>query len=111
PDSIVIQAGCLPEVTGDDIGASAARTQDRLQLPVLAVGQHNDVAGVSLGDMLGQRRFAIDRPLDPHGVAILGMPAFLGRTELVALLERAGVHVHTVVLPEVPDNAIESLTY
>lgn len=111
PDSIVIQAGCLPEVTGDDIGASAARTQDRLQLPVLAVGQHNDVAGVSLGDMLGQRRFAIDRPLDPHGVAILGMPAFLGRTELVALLERAGVHVHAVVLPEVPDNAIESLTY
>jgi hypothetical protein len=109
PDSVVIQAGCLPEVTGDDIDASAARTKDRLRLPVVAVGQHNDVAGMSFGDLLERESYALDRPLEPHAVVLLGMPAFLGRRELLGLLQRAGVDVLATVLPEIPDNAIESL--
>jgi hypothetical protein len=109
PDSVVIQAGCLPEVTGDDIEASAARTKDRLRLPVVAVGQHNDVAGASFGDLLERETFALDRRLDSRGVVLLGMPAFLGRSELLELLKRADVNVLGVVLPEIPDNAIESL--
>jgi hypothetical protein len=109
PDSVVIQAGCLPEVTGDDIDAAAARTKDRLRLPVVAVGQHNDVAGASFGDLLERESFPLDRQLDPLGVVLLGMPAFLGRSELLELLKRAGVNVLGVVLPEVPNGAIESL--
>lgn len=109
PDSVVIQAGCLPEVTGDDIDAAAARTKDRLRLPVVAVGQHNDVAGASFGDLLERESFTLDRPLDPRGVVLLGMPAFLGRSELTDLLKRAGVNVLGIVLPEIPDHAIESL--
>ncbi len=109
PDSVVVQAGCLPEVTGDDIDAAAARTKDRLRLPVVAVGQHNDVAGASFGDLLERETFSLDRGLDPNGVVMLGMPAFLGRSDLFDLLERAGVKVLASVLPEVPDHAIEIL--
>lgn len=109
PASVVIQAGCLPEVTGDDIDAAAARTKDRLRLPVVAVGQHNDVAGVSFSELLERESVRLDRPLDPHGVALLGMPAFLGRSELLALLQRAGVDVLAAVLPEIPGQAIEAL--
>jgi hypothetical protein len=109
PDAVVIQAGCLPEVTGDDIDAAAARTKDHLRLPVVAVGQHNDVAGVSFTDLLERESFALDRPLVPHGVVVLGMPAFLGRSELLDVLQKAGVEVLAVVLPEIPDDAIEAL--
>lgn len=109
PDSVVIQAGCLPEVTGDDINAAAARTKDRLRLPVVAVGQHNDIAGVSFGDLVERETFALDRKLDATGVVVLGMPAFIGRRGLFDLLERAGVNVLGSVLPEVPGSAIELL--
>jgi hypothetical protein len=110
PDSVVIQAGCLPEVTGDDIDAAAARTKDVLRLPVVAVGQHNDVAGASFGELFDRDSVSLDRELNPHGVALLGMPAFVGRRSLIGLLERAGVDVLTVVLPDIPDGAIESLS-
>jgi hypothetical protein len=109
PDAVVIQAGCLPEVTGDDIDAAAARTKDRLRLPVVAVGQHNDVAGVSFSDLLERESFSLDRTLAPRGVVLLGMPAFLGRSELLEILRRAGIDVLAIVLPEIPDDAIESL--
>lgn len=109
PDSVVIQAGCLPEVTGDDIDAAAARTKDRLRLPVVAIGQHNDVAGMSFGELLERENFTLDRRLDSRGVVLLGMPAFLGRTELLELLKRAEVNVLAVVLPDVPDHAIEAI--
>lgn len=109
PDSVVIQAGCLPEVTGDDIDAAASRTKDRLRLPVVAIGQHNDVAGMSFGDLLERESFALDRSLNPRGVVLLGMPAFLGRRELMDLLKRADVNVLATVLPEIPDNGIDML--
>jgi hypothetical protein len=109
PDSVVIQAGCLPEVTGDDIDASAARTHDKLRLPVISVGQHNDVVGKSLDGMLDIQPIPLDRELDPVGVAILGMPALAGRRELLAVLERAGIHVLTQLLPDMGEHAIEQL--
>ncbi|PRP94279.1 nitrogenase component 1 [Enhygromyxa salina] len=109
PDSVVIQAGCLPEVTGDDIVASAARTHDKLRLPVFAVGQHNDVVGKSFGDMLAVHPISLDRELDPLGVAILGMPALAGRRELLGLLDRAGVKVLTQLLPDMGEDALEQL--
>lgn len=108
-DSIVIQAGCLPEVTGDDIDAAAARS--KLRLPIVTVGQHNDVAGVSLGDLIEREAFVLDRAFDPRGVVLLGMPAFHGRSELCDLLARAGVNVLAMVFPEIPDHAITALRH
>ncbi|NVB41386.1 AAA family ATPase [Pseudenhygromyxa sp. WMMC2535] len=109
PDSVVVQGGCLPEVTGDDLEASAARTRGKLRLPVLAVGQHNDPSAKALGEGFAGREISSSRPLDATGVVLMGMPAFIGRDELVALLEAAGISVLATVLPEMDEDSIDQL--
>lgn len=109
PSSVVIQAGCLPEVTGDDIHASSARTHDRLRLPVIAVGQHNDVVGATLDDLLAQREVNLERALESHAVMLLGTPQFGGLAELQAVLARAGIEVLGSILPRLHERDVDGL--
>ncbi|MCA9696587.1 MAG: hypothetical protein KC431_03595, partial [Myxococcales bacterium] len=113
PDSVIVQSGCLPDVTGDDLEASAARTRDKLRLPVFAVGQHNDPTGKALGALFAEGEhstpIALDRPLDETGMVVLGMPAFVGSAELTGILGEAGIRVLAGVLPQVMDDACEQL--
>jgi hypothetical protein len=100
PELVIVQAGCLPEVTGDDLQASVSRTSARLRLPVVVVGQHNDPVGASLGQLVEREAVDPNRPLEPGTVMFLGMPAFRGRERLLELFEHAGIRVAGAVLPE-----------
>lgn len=109
PDMVFIQAGCLPDVTGDDLEASVARTSDRLRLPVVVVGIQNDPISTAMSKLMEGSDIAQDRPLDPGSIALLGVPDFVGRHSLGELLERAGIRVLTSVLPNLDRHGLDLL--
>jgi hypothetical protein len=109
PELVFIQSGCLPDVTGDDLDASVARTSAKLRLPVIVVGTQNDPISAAMGKLVQAREIAPDRPLAPGSVALLGMPEFAGRRSLDELLERAGIPVLVSVLPNFDRAAVEQL--
>jgi len=109
PDMVFIQSGCLPDVTGDDLDASAARTAGKLRLPVVVVGTQNDPISAALGKLMQGRSFARDRALERGAIALVGLPDFAGRRSLDALLERAGIPVLTSVLPNLDNHALDQL--
>lgn len=110
PELVIVKAGCLPEVTGDDLHAAVARTAGRLRLPVVVVGQHNDPVGASLAQLVAAAAKDPQRPLDGDCVALLGLPDFRGRDELRALLEQVGLSVG-MVLPEASPDQLERLSH
>lgn len=109
PTHVVVRAGCLPEVTGDDLEASVARTADRLRLPVIVTGNYDDQAGKEMGELVQRMDPRPDRELEPGTVALLGMPTFVGSRDSLALLERAGVQVRCSVLPDLAADTVEEL--
>jgi hypothetical protein len=109
PELVIVQAGCLPEVTGDDLQASVARTSARLRLPVVVVGQHNDPVGVSLGQLIERDTIDRSRTLAPHTVMFVGMPAFRGRERLFELFEHAGIRVAGALLPDFDPQVVARL--
>ncbi len=109
PDLVIVQSGCLPEVTGDDLEASVARTRGKLRLPVVVVGNPHDIVGKSLGELVEQQTISPQRELDDDSVVFVGLPSFHGRRMLGELLERAGIRVAGVVLPELEHDMVERL--
>lgn len=109
PELVIVQAGCLPEVTGDDLQASVARTSARLRLPVVVVGQHNDPVGASLGQLVERETVDPERKLEPDTVMFLGLPAFRGRGAIFELFERAGIRVAGTLLPDFTPEVVARL--
>jgi hypothetical protein len=109
PEMVFIHAGCLADVTGDDLEASAARTASKLRLPVVVVGNQNDPVSTALSKLMDSNVITPERPLEPGGVALLGLPEFVGRRTLHEQLERAGINVLVSVLPNLDHNALELL--
>jgi nitrogenase molybdenum-iron protein alpha/beta subunit len=109
PKMVFVHGGCLPDVTGDDLEASVARTRDKLRLPVVVVGTRNDPLAAALGELVGEREFDPQRELEPGSVALLGFPEVTGRAEIDAMLERAGVEVVATALPNFGPDELEGL--
>lgn len=109
PEMVFIHSGCLADVTGDDLQASAARTASKLRLPVVVVGLQNDPISSALGKLMDDTAITAERPLQPGSVALLGVPDFTGRRMVDAMLARAGVEVLVSVLPNLDRNALELL--
>lgn len=109
PELVIVQAGCLPDVTGDDLQASVSRTAARLRLPVVVVGQHNDPVGVSLGQIVEREAVDPERALEPDAVMFVGLPAFRGRQDMFELFERAGIRVAGVILPDFDPEVVARL--
>ncbi|MFV8753545.1 nitrogenase component 1 [Nannocystaceae bacterium ST9] len=109
PELVIVQAGCLPEVTGDDLQASVARTSARLRLPVVVVGQHNDPVGRSIGELVERETVELGRTLDPTLVMFVGLPAFRGRRQVFELFERAGIRVAGALLPNFDPDVVARL--
>gem|GEM_PF-1850352 len=110
PEMVFVQSGCLPDVTGDDLEASVARTSKRLRLPVVVVGIQNDPVSGAMSQLVDTAEIAPDRALDPGSIALIGVPDFAGRRSLDELLARAGISVLTAVLPNLDRHAIELLS-
>lgn len=110
PSTVFVHSGCLPEVTGDDLDASVARTRDVVRLPVVVVGNENDPVAAALGELVAERELEPRRTLEPGTVVLLGVPEIAGREELVTLLERAGVRVLASALPSFGPSELDACT-
>lgn len=103
---------CVPTVTGEDVESVVREFQAKSDVPLLYLTVTPKAMNDVFRGLLVERRLGAEATApapDPNAVNLIGFPDDRATGELVALLARFGVRVHTMLLPELDVPRIEGL--
>lgn len=103
---------CVPTVTGEDVESVVREFQAKSDVPLLYLTVTPKAMNDVFRGLLVERRLAAEAQApapDPDAVNLIGFPDDRATGELVALLGRFGLRVHTMLLPELDVGRIEQL--